>query len=324
MKEPLTAEVTDAYVKAFRQHGVSVVLAEYGDVGVQVLPACTQLKIPLVVHFHGYDASVHEVLEKLREPYVQMFKEAAGIIAVSRAMQSKLISMGASADKVFYNPYGIDCDKFTGANPANASPIFLAVGRFVEKKGPLLTIRAFHSVHKRNPDVRLRMIGDGQLLDPCKALVQKLGLDGAVTFLGGQSQAVVQEEMRNARCFVQHSLQAVSGDCEGTPVGILEAGASGLPVISTRHAGIPDVVIEGETGFLVDERDFEGMAEHMLLLAQDPVLAQRMGEAARRRIADVFSMEGAILGLWRIIEACMNGVKPVAKESPSFASSADS
>ena len=89
-------------------------------------------------------------------------------------------------------------------------------------------------------------------------------------------------------------------------MGILEAGGSGLPVISTRHAGIPDVVIEGETGFLVDERDVEGMAKHMLRIAEDPPLAARLGQAARKRIADHFSLEGAISALWQVIESCMS------------------
>ena len=165
------------------------------------------------------------------------------------------------------------------------------------------------------------MIGDGPLREECEDLAKTLGLEGVIEFSGTLAHSELETAMQQARCFVQHSVEASSGDSEGTPVAILEAGASGLPVISTRHAGIPDIVIEGETGFLVDERDFERMAEHMILLAQDPELAQRMGEAARRRIADDFSIEGTILRLWRIIEACM---KPVAEESPAFGSSADS
>jgi colanic acid/amylovoran biosynthesis glycosyltransferase len=307
--EHLNVEVTAAYVKAFRRHGVKAILAEYGETGVEVLPACRQLNIPLIVHFHGYDASVHELLERLHEPYQVMFKEAASVIAVSRAMQTKLISLGAPSDKVFYNPCGIDCEKFSGATPATAPPLFLAVGRFVEKKGPLLTIRAFASVYKSNANARLNMVGDGQLLTESKALVAELGLERAVNFLGAQSQEVVQAEMRKARCFVQHSLQAVSGDCEGTPVGILEAGASGLPVVSTRHAGIPDVVVDAETGLLVDEGDIDGMAAHMLRIVNEPKLAAALGQAAQKRISEKFSMERSIEGLWTIIERSITATR---------------
>jgi glycosyltransferase involved in cell wall biosynthesis len=98
---------------------------------------------------------------------------------------------------------------------------------------------------------------------------------------------------------------APSGDCEGTPVSILEAGATGLPVVSTRHAGIPDVVLEGETGFLVDEGDLSGMAHWMIQFAEQPELARTMGSAARKHITDNFSRNHRIDNLWHIIESCM-------------------
>lgn len=303
-------EYTDAYMTAFRRARTRVVLAEYGDVGVQVEEACRRLGVPFVVHFHGYDASVREVLEEHRESYPRMFHEAAAVIAVSRAMQRKLISLGAPAGKVHYNPCGIDCDMFGGAAPAQAPPVFLAVGRFVEKKAPQLTLMAFAEVWRAQTDARLRMLGDGPLLEKCRALARELGLDGAVEFLGAQSHERVQEEMRRARCFVQHSIEAPNGDCEGTPVGILEAGASGLPVVATRHAGIPDVVVDGETGLLVEEKDVRGMAAHMLALARDPALAGALGEKARRHIAENFSIEQSDRRLWAIIEACAGKPSP--------------
>ena len=113
-----------------------------------------------------------------------------------------------------------------------------------------------------HPDARLRMVGNGPLLSPCQDLAEALGLQHAITFLGEQPHEVIQAEMRNARCFVQHSIMAQDGNSEGLPNVILEAGASGLPVVSTRHAGIVDAVIEGETGLLVDEKDIAGMAVH--------------------------------------------------------------
>jgi glycosyltransferase involved in cell wall biosynthesis len=146
------------------------------------------------------------------------------------------------------------------------------------------------------------MIGDGPLLDECKELAKTLRLDGAVTFLGAQPPSVVQEEMRGARCFVQHSVEASNGDCEGTPVGIIEAGASGLPVVATRHAGIPDVVIEKETGLLIDEHDVDGMAARMMEIVDQPKRADEMGKQARQHIRDQFSKEKSLSKLWTIIE----------------------
>lgn len=302
----LARETTAAYSKAFRRYRANAVLAEYGTTGVDTLDACRRLGIPLIVHFHGFDASVHTVLKENSEKYPVMFAEAAAVVAVSQAMKKKLISLGAQPEKVHYNPCGIDCRMFGGARPAEADPVFLAVGRFVEKKGPQLTLAAFAEVWRLQPEVRLRMIGDGPLLDECKALARELGILQAVDFLGTQPAAVVQEEMKKAFCFVQHSMEAANGDCEGTPVGILEAGASGLPVVSTRHAGIPDVVIDGETGLLSEEKDVGGMAKHMLEMVRSPDLAGRMGERARQHIESNFSQERSLGRLWSIIEEAIS------------------
>jgi glycosyltransferase involved in cell wall biosynthesis len=296
-------EVTAAYMKVFRDHRADAVLAEYGATGVVVGAACRRLGIPLVVHFHGFDASVRSLLEEHVETYPAMFRSAAAIVAVSQAMRTKLISLGAPDAKVHYNPCGVDCGAFAGGSPADAPPVLLAVGRLVEKKAPQLTLTAFAEVFRAEPAARLRMIGDGPLLEACRELATALAIDQAVTFLGIQPPEVVQREMRGARAFVQHSVEGANGDCEGTPVGILEAGASGLPVVATRHGGIPDVVIEGETGFLVAEKDVSGMATHMLTLVRSPELAGRMGQQARARIEGHFSNARSLARLWSIIEA---------------------
>ena len=305
-RRPLEREVTAAYLEAFRRSRARAVLAEYGPTGVQVMRACRRAGIPLIVHFHGYDASQRDTLASHAETYPQMFEEAAALIAVSRAMQRKLVSLGARPEKVHYNPCGIDCREFEGGDPVQARPpVFLAVGRFVEKKAPHLTLEAFAEAHRAYPLARLRMLGDGPLFNQCRELAAKLEIEAAVTFLGAQPHAVVREEMLKARCFVQHSVEASNGDCEGTPVGILEAGASSLPVVATRHAGIPDVVVEGQTGFLVDERDTSAMAAQMLRLVQDSELAARLGRAARLHVERNFSQEQSLSRLWTIIEAAI-------------------
>jgi colanic acid/amylovoran biosynthesis glycosyltransferase len=298
-------EITAAYVSAFRRYRVQAVLAEYGTTGVVLMDACHSLGLPLIVHFHGYDASVREVLARNVKSYSKMFRQAGAIIAVSRAMQQKLIALGAPHEKVHYNPCGIDTAKFSGADPGSAPPILIAVGRFVEKKAPQVTLTAFSEVHRRRPEARLHMIGDGPLLDKCRELAKILAIAHVVNFLGEQPQTVVQEAMRGARCFVQHSVEAPNGDCEGTPVAILEAGATGLPVVATRHGGIPDVVIEGETGVLVDERDLEGMTEGMLRLIDDPELARRLGQGARHRVETHFSKQTSDDHLFGIIRSCI-------------------
>jgi glycosyltransferase involved in cell wall biosynthesis len=293
--------VTDSYVSLFRGRA-DVVLAEFGPTGVAVMDACRRLDLPLFVHFHGFDISVRSVLEQYAADYSLMFRRAAGLIAVSRTMQRRLVELGAPPGRVHYNPCGVDCDSFGGADPSAVPPQVLAVGRFVEKKGPRLTLEAFGEALRECPPARLRMIGDGPLLEECRSLSRALSIDRAVTFLGRQPHHVVAEEMRRARLFAQHSMEAASGDSEGTPVSVLEAGASGLPVVSTRHGGIPDVVTDGETGLLVGEGDVAGMARRMLRLLRDPALAARLGGAARLRVERHFSAGRSHERLWSILQ----------------------
>jgi glycosyltransferase involved in cell wall biosynthesis len=301
-------ELTHAFTLALRIARPAVVLAEYGPTGAALREPCARVGVPLVVHFHGYDATERAILEKYAERYRALFRDAAAIVAVSRTMRRQLIDLGAPPEKVHCNPCGVDCQAFRGGDPAAAPPVFLAVGRLVDKKGPDLTLRAFAEVYRACcPAARLRLVGDGPLAGRCRELAGALGVGDAVTFLGARPPAVVREEMRRARAFVQHSVRAPSGDCEGTPVGILEAGATGLPVVATRHGGIPDVVVEGETGLLVEERDVAGMAAAMRRLAEEPALAGALGRAARRRVEAQFTLEHSVGALWAILEACLAG-----------------
>ena len=123
----------------------------------------------------------------------------------------------------------------------------------------------------------------------------------------GISHQEVVGLMRTARAFVQHSLRAPNGDSEGTPVAVLEAGAMGLSVISTRHAGIPEVVIEDQTGLLVDERDIAGMAGHMVTLAKDPILADELGRKAADRVRKEYNMQSAIDKLAKVLQIVARG-----------------
>jgi glycosyltransferase involved in cell wall biosynthesis len=297
-------EITAAYARVFRQRP-GVVLAEYGTVGARVVDACAVTGLPLVVHFHGFDATVRSVVAA-HDNYRRLFKTASAIIGVSKSMCQTLTALGAPVERLCFNPYGVDCDAFPTGDPASAPPRILAVGRLVDKKAPDLTVRAFADVHRGHPAAQLRMIGDGPLMARCRDLVASLNLGEAVTFLGAQSASAIAEEMRRARCFVQHSVEAPDGDCEGTPVAILEAGASGLPVVATQHAGILDVVVENETGFLVPERDVDGMAARLARLVADPELAGRMGRAARARVESGYTMQRHIDHLWGILKGAVN------------------
>ena len=287
----------------WHRHKVQAVLAETGPVAVRLMAVCRRANLPLVAHFHGADAYDHDILSGIGQRYPELFDQAAAVVAVSRDMVQQLVRLGAPSNKVHYCPYGIDLTQFRGAQPANNDPRFLTVGRFVDKKAPHLTILAFREVAAETEQAQLIMIGDGPLMEACQQLVRALQLESRVRFAGVCTHDEVALQMRQSRAFVQHSLRPSYGDSEGTPVAILEASASGLPVIATRHAGIMDVIIEGETGLLVDETDVQEMAAHMKALAYDSDLAERLGAAGRRRIRQHYKMEHSIGRLWEIIKS---------------------
>jgi len=209
-RQPWEEEIVLGYQRAFDRRP-AVVLAEFGPTAVRLIEPCRRARLPLVAHFHGYDISVRSVIEEHREGYQRLFRSAAAIIAVSKAMRAALIEMGAPPERVHYCPYGVDCDVFQPGDAAAAPPTALAVGRFVDKKAPYLTVLAFAEVHRRHRAARLRMIGDGMLRGSCGDLVTALGLHDAVTLLGHQPHDAIAAEMRAARCFVQHSLIAANG-----------------------------------------------------------------------------------------------------------------
>lgn len=276
---------TKALSKYLKREKIDVVLAEYGMVGAMVTAACKLAHVPLVVHFHGADAHHEGTVNKYSDLYRSMFKYANTLVAVSAEMSERLKELGAKPEKVVLNPYGVDTALFTIADVKTSKADFLSVGRFVAKKSPLSVVEAFFILSKKVTDARLWMVGEGPLLLQAKELAGQLNLLDKITFTGVLSKNQIQALMQRMRCFVQHSVTAVDGDKEGTPNTILEAGASGLAIVSTQHAGIKEAVINGETGYLVPEHDVKGMAQFMNKIAEDAQLAAELGlkEAAHIR-----------------------------------------
>lgn len=292
--------------RLLKQKGIQAVLAEYGTNAVGMMNACEIADVPLIAHFRGYDAYNNRIIQKWGNNYHELFKKTAAVIAVSKPMVTKLVEMGANPNTVYRIPSGVDIKKFKLFNPGQTPPVFLFVGRFVEKKAPDLTLFAFQKVAKKIPDAHLVMVGNGPLWEVCKRLAKRLGISNQVDFMGICSHQEVTKQMRNVRAFVQHSITAMSGDSEGTPNSLKEAHASGLPIVATNHGGIPEIVLNSKTGFLVSEGDIDEMAEAMIRLAQDPQLATKMGRAGRKWVEEQFSMEKSIDDLWSIIKSVVS------------------
>jgi len=278
-----------ALLNSFKRNKIDVVLAEYGDTAQKILKICNELKLPLIVHFHGYDASIFELI-KNNNNYKEVFETAEFVVVVSKKMYQDLLNLGCPEQKLVYNVCS-PRDEFFKVQPNFSKQQFIAIGRFADKKAPYNLILSFLKVIEKFPEAKLIMAGDGQLLDTCKNLVKYYRQESNISFVGVISPEKYREYLLESLAFVQHSVTAENGDSEGTPVGILEASASGLPVISTKHAGIPDVIKNGKTGLLVEEHDVDGMAENMIKLLENNELAKVLGANGKKHIKDNFTLK---------------------------------
>lgn len=294
---------TKALVSYLQKEKIDVVLAEYGTVGAMVAEACKLADVPLVIHFHGADAHHRPTINEYKDWYQRAFQYASTIIGVSNDMITSLQQLGAPQEKLVLNPYGINTERFApAAENTIHSNSFLFVGRFVNKKSPQTTIKAFYELSKHFPEAKLIMAGAGPLLEESKALVQELSLANKVSFPGVLPSDEISQLLKQSCCFVQHSVTPPDGDMEGTPNTILEAASAGLPIVSTRHAGIKEAVIEGKTGYLVDEYDTAGMTEKMIAILSSPEQAAEMGREGRRHIIENYTLSNRIARLNSILE----------------------
>lgn len=290
---------------------IDLVLAEFGPVGAQMLPITRDLGLPLIVYFHGYDA-FHQLTWAAHESsYQELFREADRILVVSKTMAEKLGRSGALREKLVHLPAFVNLKLFPYQDRSAFPPRFIAVGRFAETKSPHLTILAFKKAVEAVPESTLVMIGKGgggELFEACLILTRALGLEGRITFKGVLTHADVAEEMAKARVFVQHSVTAPeTGDMEGKPVAIMEAMASGLPVIATHHSGIDELITHEADGLLVDEYDIEAMAEAMIQLATNDSLVSTLGKNASDRIRTDPLIRDHVSILEGIMEDCIAG-----------------
>ena len=294
---------TDWMLEFLSRHRPDVVLAQYSGIALLLLPICRALRIPVVAHFHGSDISAALQNSRYRRRLVSNLPRFEALVCVATYQRDWLLEQGVRSERVHWIPCGAQMHEIPRAKHSAVDDRcrFVMVGRLVEKKRPDLSIRAFARCLEVQPQCELTVIGDGPMKSECEALCRSLGIEAKVILMGSQPNEFVQSELAHSSVFIQHSVTANTGDKEGWPVSVAEAAGAGLPVVSTRHAGIRDQVDEGETGFLVNEGDWETMAMHMISLAADPELRSRMGQAAREKMLrydvsnQIAQLEGVLL-----------------------------
>jgi glycosyltransferase involved in cell wall biosynthesis len=277
-----------------------VILVEYGTHAHEILSLIKEAKIPMIVHFHGYDASVYKALDDC-DNYKDVFEYAKKIVVVSKKMEQMLLDIGCPGGKLVYNVYGPQIE-FENVVPTFEKKQFVGIGRFTDKKAPYYTILAFKEVVEKHSDAHLLLAGDGILFNSCQNLINHYNLQDNIKLLGVIKPEEFRTLLKESLAFVQHSIKALDGDMEGTPLAVLEASMAGLPVISTRHAGIPDVIIDGQTGLLSPEHDVRKMASNMLYILNNIEIGKQFGAAGKLNISANFSMKMHIDALQLLLE----------------------
>lgn len=274
-----------------------VIHSHFGPAALLMMPVASRLGIPHVVTFYGYDASSLLLRDQWLSAFRVLFDEADHVIGIANRIASRLVEAGMDAGKVTAWHIGPDVDKFAYRNPSehfNGTDVkCLFIGRLVEKKAPLLLVESFRKaldVVDGRRHLTLTIAGDGPLMDDLRRAVTDAGLTDRIMLSGAVPHARVKELLEAGHIYVQHSRRAPTGDEEGQPVTLAEASACGLPVISTRHAGIPEVILDGKTGILVDEGDTDSMGRAIADLALDETKWEAFGKAGRAHVEANFNL----------------------------------
>ena len=282
------------------------ILCHFGQTALRILPIAKELGVPLVAHFHGMDISSSLANKWYRWSLMCQVKQFAAIVVVGNHQKGWFLEHGIPESRINVIPCGVPTDEYVCKKYENETQKirFMAVSRLVEKKGIEFTLKAFAIVKRENPEVTLDIFGDGPLENKLKEQVNNMELADAVSFKGSVPSDYVRKEMALYDIFVQHSIVTPAGDSEGSPVATAEAAASGLPVISTISPGMGEQVIDGKTGFLVEQKDFEMMAKAMSRLVKDKDLRESMGKAGREQMIKHFGTKQQIAKLEQVLLNC--------------------
>ena len=280
-----------------RDVGPDVVHAHFGPTGALIASVAEANDTPLAITFYGNDVSGLARKKFWREQYQSIFGSASLLIGISNHICSRIESLGGPINKIRCWHLGIDVSQFE-YRPADESfdgemVQCVHVGRLVEKKSPIDLVDSFKNALTKldkRLDLHLKIAGDGPLREPLERRIQSLKIEDKVSVLGAVPHARISELLEEANIYTQHCKTAADGDQEGLGVSFIEASATGLPIVATRHNGLPDVILDGKTGILVEEGDSKAMGNAIASLAERPDGWVRMGKAGRQHIEETFDL----------------------------------
>ncbi len=276
---------------------LDALVCHFGPVGVatQSLRDLGVLNAPMLTFFHGYDVS-RWVEQHGAGAYRRLFERGDLICPVSRYWASRLEELGCPRERLSVHRMGIDCHNIpfrVRAEPETGCVNITTVARLTEKKGIEYALRALARVRSNAPELAFHyhIVGDGELRHRLVALIDGLNLRGMVTLHGWQARTRVVELLDASHLFVLPSVTASDGDQEGIPVSLMEAMASGIPVVSTRHSGIPELISHGNGELLVPERDVDALARVIKRLLRSTDSWSKIAHDGRKVVETAFNLQ---------------------------------
>jgi len=272
------------------------IICHFGDNGYFVckLRDLGLIKGPVSTVFHGHEMSSYDVVRNSLAQYQQLFIKGDLMLPISELWEKQLIQWGCEPSKIKVHRMGVAVDEFDMVNPAKALSLplkIIQVGRLTEKKAILNSINAV-ALAAKTIAIEFTVIGDGELFEAAKELISTLGANEYIFLLGGQEQAVVKEQLDVADVFLLPSVRAKGGDMEGIPVALMESMAKGLITISTYHSGIPELIENEVSGFLVIEHDIDALVNCFIKVNNLSIdRLKRMRVNARKICAEKFNNE---------------------------------
>jgi colanic acid/amylovoran biosynthesis glycosyltransferase len=263
-----------------------VIHCQMGTVGLKFLPF-HRLRIlggKLIVQFRGEDITEF-VKQRGDRVFLKLFRYGDYFLPVCDYLRNRAVKLGCPEDKISIMKSAIDCKRFVfleRRKPESGPTRIVFVGRLVEKKGVEYAIQAIEILKNRGYQAKLLIVGDGPLKQNLRNLCRDLAIENHVEFLGAKNHDEIVEILNTAHLFTAPSVTSRTSDQEGIPNVLKEAMAMGLPVVSTYHGGIPELVKDGISGFLVAERDFHALADRLGYLIDHPEKWLEMGRAGRQ------------------------------------------
>ncbi|WP_292992174.1 glycosyltransferase [Pantoea sp.] len=254
--------------------------------------------------FHGADISRRHILEEHKLDYVNLFRQSELMLPISHLWENKLIEMGCPPEKIHVTRMGIEPEKFNfQPRQAFQSPLrIVSVARLTEKKGLDVAVKASAILKQRGGQFQYTIIGNGDQDEMMRDFIAREGMEDCVSMPGFKPQEEIRRALSEADIFLLPSKTAADGDMEGIPVALMEAMAVGLPVVSTFHSGIPELIENNVSGWLVEEDDPEALAETLLKLSQGEVDVAPVVAAARHKVETEFNQHIAYGELAQILE----------------------